>query len=170
MRKLLLTLAASLSIAYAAAQPPRMELQQSGFAPVEVPIPAIPAERLLELTQTWANEFNRREDGFDVTNVTANTITITANKDNAFFYRDRGQAFDHKIRYELQLTFNAGSYTARFVINEIYKDDKRIEYNIPDYYNSAGRLKEGYEEIERSLEATVNNIVMSHYNFLVNFR
>jgi hypothetical protein len=138
----------------ALAQPPAMELQPNGFEPVTIPFPATPAERLIELTQTWADSFNRREEGFDATNITPNTITITANKENAFFYRERGEAFDHEIRYEMRLTFNEDSYTLNFVITEIYMRDRLLESDIPDFFNSEGRLKEGYEEIERSLETT----------------
>ena len=170
MRKLLLILCCICSFAFALAQPPAMELVQRGFEPVTVPFPATPAEKLIDLTRNWAFEFNRREGGFDVTNVTPNTITITANKENAFFYRERGQAFDHEIRYEMQLSFNSGSYTLNFVVTEIYHNNKRIDYTIPDYFTREGRLKEGYEELERSLEASVNNIVKSHYNYLNNFR
>lgn len=152
------------------AQPPRMELLPTGFAPITVNLPATMPEKLIELTQRWAYEYNLREEGFDATNITANTITITANKDNAFFYRERGEAFDHEIRYEMNFTFNDGNYTLAFVITDIFSRDKRLEYNIPNYYTSAGRLKSGYEELEPSLETTVNNIVRSHYNFIINFR
>lgn len=170
MKKLLLILAATFSFGMLRAQPPRLELRPGGFDAIDVPLPDVNAEKMLELTQNWAAEFNRREDGFDVTNLTANTITITANKENAFYYRDRGQAFDHEIRYEMQITFDNNSYAVNFVVNEIYQNNKRIEYTLPDYFTRNGRLKEGYEEIEKSLEATANNIVQSHYNFLVNFR
>lgn len=170
MSKLLLTFSCIFFFGLSMAQPPAMELKQNGFDAVTVSFPSTPAEKLIELTQNWAFEFNRKESGFDVTNVTTNTITVTANKKNAFFYRERGEAFDHDIRYEMQLAFNNNNYTLNFVVTEIYFNGKRIEYTIPDYFTANGRLKEGYEEIERSLEATVNNIVKSHYNYIMNFR
>lgn len=169
MKLLFASLCLFLSIA-AAAQPPRLELTPRGFEPVDIAFPATPNEKLLELTQSWAFEYNRREDGFDTSNITTNTITITANKDNAFYYRERGEAFDFKIRYTMDITFNNGSYTLKFSVPEIYADNKRINYTLPDYFTSEGRLKEGYGEIERSIEATVNNIVTAHYNYLIKLR
>lgn len=154
----------------AQAQPPRLELSPGGFEPVSIPFPATATEKLIELTQNWAAEFNRREDGFDATNITANSITITANKDNAFYYRERGEAFDFKIRYTMDVTFTDAGYNLKFSVPEIYADDKRIDYTLPDYFTSEGRLKEGYEELERSLEATVNNILTAHYNYLIKLR
>jgi len=170
MSKTLLIVLFILPFACIYAQPPAMELQQNGFEPVVISFPPTPAEKMIEQTQRWAFEFNRREQGFDASNISSNTITITAYKKNGFFYRDRGEAFDHDIRYEMRLTFNDGSYTLNFVIKEIYHNGKRIDYTIPDYFTSSGTLKEGYQELERSLEATVNTIVKSHYNYLLNFR
>jgi len=164
----IICITALLCCALSFAQPPRLELTPGGFDVVAVALPAAPAEKLIDLTKVWAFEFNRKEDGFDITNVTANSITISAFKDNAFFYRERGQAFDHKIRYTMEITFNDAGYTVDFKIPEIYSDDRLIEYTIPDYFTREGKLKEGYGAIERSLEASVNNIVKSHYNFLAN--
>lgn len=154
----------------AQAQPPRLELAPGGFEAISIPFPATPTEKFIELTQSWAAEFNRREDGFDATNITVNSITITANKDNAFYYRERGEAFDFKIRYAMEITFTDAGYNLKFSVPEIYSDEKRIDYTLPDYFTADGRLKEGYDELERSLEATVNNIVTAHYNYILKLR
>ena len=159
------------------AQPPRLELEPRGFAPVEVQIPATTNEKLIEVTKAWASEYNNRKStssnrkGYDVTDVTANALTVHAYKRNAFFYRERGQAFNHSIDYSLRFNFYESYYTVEFAVENIYIDnDKLIESDIPDYFTSSGRLKEGYDELETSLEANANEIVLSHYNFLINFR
>lgn len=165
-----LCMLAFICTAFAVAQPPRMELTPAGFAPITVNFPDTLPEKLVDLTNNWAYEYNLRQGGHDATNVTGNTITITANRENAFYYRERGEAFDHEIRYEMHFTFNQGSYTLKFTVVDIYSRDKLLEYNIPNYFTSEGRLKEGYEELEPSLETTVNNIVRSHYNYMINYR
>ncbi|KGO93062.1 hypothetical protein [Flavobacterium subsaxonicum] len=159
----------------ALAQPPRMELEPNGFAPVQVTIPSIPNEKLVEITKAWAAEYNkygqRNNRGFDATDVTNNTITISAFKKNAFYYRDRGEAFEHKINYSMKIVFSQNSYSVTFTVNKIFTDsDVELEYNIPNYFTSAGKLKEGYLELDTSLETTVNDIVNSHYNFIVNYK
>ena len=159
------------------AQPPRLELDARGFAPVEVQIPTTVNEKLIEVTKAWAGEYNNRKStssnrkGYDVTDVTDNSMTVHAYKRNAFFYRERGQAFNHSIDYTLKFNFYETYYTVEFAVENIYIDnDKLIESDIPDYFTSAGRLKEGYDELETSLEANANEIVLSHYNFLISFR
>jgi len=153
------------------AQPPRLELTPGGFEPVTVQIPATSAEKLIELSKNWAAETNKRRRGYDITNVTANTVTISAYKRNAFYYRNRGESFDFRIRYEMALTFDNTSYTLAFKVVDIYaKDDNVQKTGLSNYFTSDGKLKEGFEEVEPSLETSVNDLVNSHYNFLLNFR
>ncbi|AWH86712.1 hypothetical protein HYN59_17075 [Flavobacterium album] len=155
----------------ALAQPPKMELQPYGFDPIEVTIPATPNDKLIEVTKAWVQDYNRREKGADITNVTGNSITVSAFKKNGFFYRNRGEAFEHKIRYTLKITFQENRYTLAFNVEDIYADGESLaKYKIPDYFNSSGNLKDGYTDLKPSLERTVNDIVNSHYNFILNFR
>lgn len=165
------TLLFCLSCFISTAQPPRLELTPGGFEPVTVQIPATPAEKLIELSKNWAAETNKRRRGYDITNVTANTVTVSAYKRNAFYYRNRGESYDFRIRYDMAFTFNNDSYAVAFRVVDIYaKDDNVQKTGLGNYFTSDGRLKEGFEEVEPSLEATVNSLVNSHYNFLINFR
>lgn len=157
--------------AAALAQPPKMELKPNGFDPIEVAIPATPNEKLIEITKAWAQEANRSERGADVTEVTENSLTVSAYKRNGFYYRDRGETHNHRIRYSMKITFYENRYTLAFTVNDIYTDgDKLVSYKLPDYFTSEGKIKEGYTDLKPSLERTVNDIVTSHYNFIINFR
>ncbi|MGQ2982535.1 hypothetical protein [Flavobacterium sp.] len=157
--------------AAALAQPPKMELNPNGFDAIDVSIPATPNEKLIEITKAWATKANQREKGADVTDVTANSLTVSAYKRDAFFYRDRGETHSHRIRYSMKITFYENRYTVAFTVNDIYMDgDKLVTYKLPDYFTSEGKLKEGYTDLEQSLERTVNDLVTSHYNFIINFR
>lgn len=150
---------------------PQMELKPYGFDPVEVEIPSITPEKFIELSKSWAATFNRNQKGYDVSDVTSNSLTITAYKRNAFFYRNLGDSFQYAIRYTMKLTVHATSYTLIFTVTDIYaNDDVVINYKIPDYFLPSGQLKDGYDDLRPSLEKTVNDIVTSHYNAIVNFR
>lgn len=152
------------------AQPPDMELKPNGFDPVTISIPEIRPERLIEASKIWAAEFNRRQKSYDITEVTSNSLTITAFKKNAFFYRNLGERFQYTIRYNIKLAFSATSYTFQFTVLDIYADDdKLVSYKIPDYFLSSGKLKEGYTDLKPSLEKTVTAMVTSHYNYIINY-
>lgn len=150
---------------------PKLELTPRGFEPVEATIPSAPVEKLIDLSKTWAAEFNRKEKGADVTNVTPSGLTITAFKKNAFFFRNKGEMFEYTIRYSMKITFTNGSYSLQFTVNDIYADDDTlVQYKLPDYFDGSGNLKEGYTDLKPSIERTVNGIIASHYNFMVNFK
>ena len=46
---------------------------------------------------------------------------------------------------------------------------KPIQYTLPDYF-ADGKLKDGYEGLQKSLEENLNRIVRSYYNFIVNYK
>lgn len=169
MQKLLLIL--FLFIAKNAIAQPQMVLMPYGFDPVEVQIPAISQEKFIELSKSWAAEFNRNQKGYDISNVTSNSFTITAYKRNAFFYRNLGDSFQYTIRYTMRLSLYDIYYKLTFTVTDIYADDDvLIDYKISDYFTSSGQLKDGYSDIKPSLEKTVNYIVTSHYNAIANYR
>lgn len=150
---------------------PQMVLMPYGFDPVEVQIPAISQEKFIELSRSWAAEFNRNQKSYDVSDVKSNSLTITAFKRNAFFYRNLGETFQYTIRYTMELSLFDSYYKLIFTITDIYaNDDVLINYKIPDYFSSSGQLKDGYSDLKPSLEKTVNYIVASHYNTIANYR
>jgi hypothetical protein len=164
-----------LAFGIANAQPPAMKLSQSGYETITVTIPATPNEKLIELTKSWALERERsspdRGKGTDITGVSGNTITVSGYKRNAFLYRNLGETFEHRIDYNIKLVFKENSYNLVFAVTQIYTDsDVPVKSGIADYFTSDGTLKEGYTELDTSLNNTVNDMVQSHYNFILNHR
>lgn len=157
------------------AQPPEMKLGAGGFNPIDVNIPATKAEKLVSLTKTWALERERRntdkDKGYDFTNMSDNTITLTGFKKNAFYYNNLGEQFEHRIQYTMKFTFYEDRYNLVFTVTQIYTDNNvPVQSSLSDYFTGEGTLKEGYTNLDTSLETTVNNIVQSHYETLMNFR
>jgi hypothetical protein len=170
MRRLL-TLLCFFIIIPAIAQP-RLELTPQGFEPVQADIPATSNEKLLEISKAWAASYNRtNKKGYDVYDVQQNAMSISALKKNAFFIRNKGETFSYTIRYDIKLTFYGDYYTLKFTVSDIYTDyDNLVEYKLPDYFTSEGELKDGYENLKPSLEKTVNEMVTSYHNYIINFR
>lgn len=151
------------------AQPPKVELSPSGFPRVDVSIPDTKNEKLIELSKSWALETYKR-GGYDVTDVTENSMVISAIEKRAFFYRNKGEGYDHDINFEMRLSFYGNRYSVQLFVKQIFADGVKIEYTIPDYFTSEGKLKEGYNDVKPSLENTANRILKSHYNFITNYR
>ncbi|MFD2603271.1 hypothetical protein [Flavobacterium suzhouense] len=153
------------------AQAPVLELTPKGFDAVEGTIPTTANEKLIELSKMWAAETNLRIKGYDASNVTSNSMVISAFKKNAFFLRNKGETFNYNIAYSMKLSFHGNYYSLHFVVNDIYTaNDVIVKYKLPDYFDNDGDLKDGYDTLKPSLERSVNEIVRSYHNFLVNYR
>lgn len=144
----------------------KVEVTQNGIEPNSYTekIPPMTDERFIELSQIWAPEFSRGNS--NITEVTSNSLTIDAFRDNAFLYRNKGETFLHNIKYQLKVTKNGDSYTASFKILEIYARKVLLKSTISDYFLPNGNLKEGFEEVKPSLERSLNIILNSYDRYL----
>ena len=145
-----------------------VEMTPSGFASVKIDRPPKTLEKLIEKSQSWAPYYNRNNRySFDVYDVTENALSIDASKENAFYYRNRGVAYQQRIKYKLRVEFSDSFYTLTFSIKEIYSGNNITKLSVSDFYASDGRLKEDYEEVKPSLEFTVNAIINDFATFLI---
>jgi hypothetical protein len=145
---------------------PVLEMTPQGFAPVTLSSPSKPLQKLIEAATAWAPYYNKK--GYDIYDVTANSITIDAWKDNAYFYRNLGERYDYNILYSLKVVFNAdGTYTLTFSVKDIYAKEVLVQTTIADFFTPEGKLKEDFLEVKPSLENTANKIVKSFADFIV---
>jgi len=163
---------------FANAQPPTVELTSRGYAPIEINIPAAKNEKLVEVSKAWAAAYNKprtssgqSEPGADVTDVTENSLTISAFKRNAFRYRNNGEEYQFKVRYSMKLVFNENKYTLTFTTGDIFdENNKLIQYKLTDYFTTDGDIREDYTGLKTSIDNTVNSIILSHHNFILNYK
>ncbi|HEX9980677.1 MAG TPA: hypothetical protein VGB50_08960 [Flavobacterium sp.] len=143
----------------------RPELTSTGFPAFEFPRPDRPNERLIELSRSWLPYYNRGEA--DMYDVTANSFKIDAVRDNAFFYRNRGEVYNHAIRYTLHVVFDEKTCRITFIVKDIFANNNTLSgLTVADFFAPDGRLKEDYEEVKPSLEATAASIVRSYINYI----
>ncbi|MES2484755.1 MAG: hypothetical protein V4581_02250 [Bacteroidota bacterium] len=167
--KRLLTIMCCFILAATKAQAPKTQLQRGSFESVTATMPPMLPEKFIDNTKAWAHTFTRTAGGYDATNVTGNTITISALKRNAFRYQNAGETVENKVGYSLEITFNTTSYTIKYIVNDIYGDnDTLLEYKLPDYFTSNGKLKEGYNGLIKSMEATANETLESFHDYITN--
>lgn len=153
-----------LFLAASAIAQPKLELTPQGFLPIEITRPNKTNEKLVELSQSWAAQYNK--EGYDVYDATENSLSIDGVRENAFFYRNVGEAFYHKITYTLKITFGEKTCTMAFSVKEIYARKILLETTIADYFTPDGKLKEDMDEVKPSLESTANKIIKSYVNFI----
>ncbi|HLA56969.1 MAG TPA: hypothetical protein VK623_12765 [Flavobacterium sp.] len=145
---------------------PKLELTPNGFAPIEIPKPNKAPEKIIEASKGWADYYNKKEH--DVYDVTDNSLSIDAMKDNAFFYRNLGETYQYRIKYTLKVEFLEKTLRLSFIVKEIYTKQTLTKTTVSDFFTPGGKLKGDFEEVKPSLERTANDIINSFANFIQN--
>jgi len=143
------------------------ELTPQGFAPVTFETPNKTNEKLIEAARGWADYYNKK--GYDVYDVTENSLKIDAWRENGYFTRSLGERYDFNIKYTLLIDFQADKkYTLTFILKEVYNKTVLSKTTVADFFTPDGKLKEDFEEVKPSLEATANRIMKSFADFIDN--
>lgn len=150
----------------ATAQAP-LTLTPQGFEPVEIQRPDRPLDRIQEHIRAWLADYNKyNEWGYDVYGASAESVHIDAYKDNAFYYQNKGETFQHRIKYTIVLEIREHTISYRFSVKEIYADKKLLNLTVAKLFNSEGQLKSDYREAKPSLEKTANDILSSFASYM----
>lgn len=144
----------------------QVELTPSGFSPnpVSEKIPAMTNERFMDLTRLWIEEFTRGTG--TVSELTANSLTLDAYRDNAFYFTNLGETYYFKVRYQMKIAKNGNTYTASLQVTQIQNTRSVLESTLADYFLPDGTLKEGFEQVKPSMEKTANIILGSFYRYI----
>jgi hypothetical protein len=153
-------------LACAALAQPKLELTPTGFPAIEIARPDKTNEKLIEASKDWAPSYNRQQH--DVYDVTANSLSIDAIRENAFFYRNLGEIYSYRIRYTLKVVFGEKTCRLEFFVRDIYAKKTLTKMTVGDFFTPEGKLKEDYAEVKPSLEKTANNILQSYTDFISN--
>ncbi len=144
---------------------PKLELTPQGFQSQEMQTPDRTLDQLLELSKAWASYYNKK--GYDVFNITENSITIEARNINAFYSFNIGVKYNYDIVYTLKIVFEPNrKYTLNLAVKEIYAENVLMKTTLADFFTPDGKLKDDYRDAKPSLENTANNIVKSFANFI----
>lgn len=143
----------------------KLEITPQGLLPLELKTPKRPIDQLVELSKSWAPYYNKI--GYDVSDVTQNSLTIEARVENAFYSYNVGVKYNYDIRYSLKILFMENQkYTIRISVKEIYAENVLTKTTLADFFNAEGKLKDDFRDAKPSLENTLNKIVNSYVNFI----
>ncbi|RZJ71813.1 hypothetical protein [Flavobacterium sp.] len=145
----------------------KLELTPQGFASQNIPRPQVLDEKLMESVRNWVATYNEKNEyGYDISDVSSNGMTIDAYKRNAFYYTNKGEVFQHRIRYRMRLDFTNQTIKVQFSVTEIYAQKNLLTLKISDFFLPDGRLKEDYRDAKPSLEKTTNAILNNFAEFM----
>lgn len=162
--KYLLKISLLFFITFCSAQT-KLELTPQGFLPLELKSPNKPLEQLIEASKSWAGYFNKI--GYDVSEVTENSLTIEARDENAYHYWNIGVKYNCDIVYSLKIAFaQNNTYTLKISVKEIYAKNVLLKTTTTDFFTPEGKVKDDFRDAKPSLETTINKIVNSYIKFI----
>ncbi|NBL66030.1 hypothetical protein GV828_12550 [Flavobacterium sp. NST-5] len=143
-----------------------VSLTPTGFSPNPVTenIPLMSNEKFMDITRLWIEEFTRGTG--TVSELTTNSLTLDAYRDNAFYITNLGETFYYKVRYQLKIAKEGNTYSATFNVTQIQNTRSVLESSITNYFLPDGTMKEGFEEVKPSMEKTANIILGSYYRYI----
>jgi len=148
-----------------------LELTPQGFPSFTIARPKVPDDKLIESVRNWVATYNEKNQyGYDVTEVSEAGMTIDAYKRNAFYYNNRGEIYQHRIRYTMRLEFSSDNIKTSFAVKEIYAHKNLLELEVVDFFLPDGRLKDDYRDAKPSLEKTANLILNNFVDFMSRVR
>lgn len=142
----------------------KIELTPQGFPSVEINAPQRPLEELIDASKAWAPYFNKI--GYDITEVTTNSMLIEAKYENAYHYYNVGVKYNCDIRYSLKIAFADGKCAMKFTVKEIYGENQLLKTTVADFFTADGKVKDDFRDAKPSLENTANRILKSFANFI----
>src|SRR6187551_3450917 len=81
----------------------KLELTPKGFAPLEIETPNQPINKLIEQSKVWAPHYNINVA--DVFDFTANSLTIEARYENAYYNYNLAVKYNFDIKYRIKIVF-----------------------------------------------------------------
>lgn len=143
----------------------KLELTPQGFQSLEMKTPNLPQDQLIQVSKAWAPYYNK--NGYDVSEVTENSLLIDARVENAYYYYNVGVKYNCDIKYSLKIVFSEDKkYTLTITVKELYGENALLKTTVADFFTPEGKLKDDFRDAKPSLEKTVNSIVRSFTNFI----
>lgn len=149
---------------------PTVTVANGTLPDIDAKLPNVDTKKFKDLTKAWITEVQRSGETLEVSNISSGSLTISGYKRNAFYYRERGETHWQNAKVVMQVSFTSTLMTIKITLPELYtKEGTPLKFTLP-YYYANGKLKEGYDGLETSLEENLTKVVRSYYNFIVNYQ
>jgi hypothetical protein len=142
-----------------------LELTPQGFASLEFKTPDRPMDELFRVSKSWAPYYNKK--GYDIFEVTENSLKIEARVTNAFYSYNVGVKYNYDIVYTMKVVFGADKkYSIAISVKEIYAENVLLKTTVSDFFTEDGKLKDDFRDSKPVLEKTINKIVKSYTGYI----
>jgi hypothetical protein len=70
------------------------------------------------------------------------------------------------MEYSFLIEFKQGRIRLTFTPGQFWGDEQKVLYSYPTFFKSSGEIKGAYKDAKPSIEESMNELVLSLYNYL----
>ena len=146
---------------------PQLKLTPNGVEAIVVEIEDSSASELYNKALYWVQETYKNPDEVLKGNIPNDKIRINGYAESAWSITTLGMRSMMNMNYTLEIEFREGRYRLIYTIGQFYVDGAgRANYNYTSLFNKKGEVRRMYSNSIPELEATMNSLSLSFYNYV----
>jgi hypothetical protein len=144
-----------------------LKITNKGVPQITISAENFTAKEIYDKALIWVNaNFSNPKDAIKE-NIENEFLKIEGFKLKAWYYTSMGIKNYNHMLYNIEFTFFDGSLKVNYTILQFYiNEGLNAQYNYEMFFKKDGFVRSKYKDAVPSLEATMNELLFSFYNFL----
>jgi hypothetical protein len=147
---------------------PKFELTIDGVEAIIVNIDSTDSKTIYSKSKNWIQEFYKNPDEVLKTNIENEKLRVNGFKKDAWHYKSLGYVNSYDLEYTFEIDIKDNKIRLTFTPGQSWAGNQKVEFTYKTFYNKKDELKNVYKEAKSSFEESMNEIVLSLYNYIKN--
>jgi hypothetical protein len=146
---------------------PELKITNNGVQQITISVENFTANEIYDKALIWvkANYTDPKKDIKE--NIENEFLKIEGFKRKALYYKSMGIKNYNHMLYNIEFTFFDGSFNVNYNILQFYMNEGiKTQYDYRMFFNKDGTVRKKYKDAVPSLDFTMNQLLLSFYNFL----
>jgi hypothetical protein len=166
MKTLYLITLLTISTLLNAQELPKLNLTNKGVSPIIINVDSTNAQQLYKRSLDWINDVYKNPKSVVKADITNEKLRVNGVAKNAYFFKSLGMKTEFDIEYTLDLEFKDNRFRLTYTVESVYFSNEKSSFPYNEYFNNEGELRKSYKDVKPSLEKTMNDLVLSIYDFI----
>ncbi|SNR79102.1 hypothetical protein SAMN06265371_11424 [Lutibacter agarilyticus] len=144
-----------------------LKLTNTGVNPIKITFDSLSEHQIYNKALMWIQEtYIHPKDALKEKSENKK-IKLEGFEQKAWWYKSMGIKNYNHMQYSVEIYFNNTSVDFKYLIGEFYiYEGPKAQYDYRMFFNKDGSVRKKYEDAVTSLELTMNNLLVSFYNYV----
>lgn len=144
-----------------------LKLTDKGVESVELDFTDLNKNEIYDKSLMWVQEEFVNPKDILKENIENKAIKIEGFAKKAWWYKSMGLKNYNHMQYTIDIFFNDGNTVFKFTVGDFYiLEGPKAQYDYRMFFKKDGSIRKQYPDAVSSLELTMNNILISYYNYV----